>query len=169
MKAVKWSFLLAVFVCALFAGSAGLMAQDFYEKWELDKAKSTMDGRMSEWLSGMDMITTVTGDNVKIEITYKTYDNDYTDDIDLVLGGAAVTRDVMGGRGKSTSKGEWAVYQESVKIHTESTFEGDSGTFTFTTDDHYGLSDDGQNLIVKRTMSSERGTRESTLVFKKKI
>ena len=168
MKTVKIGLFMAV-VCMLFAAAPALMAQDFYEGWVLDKEKSTLDGRMSEWLSGMEMITTVTGDNLKIEVTYQTANEDFADVIDLVLGGEAKTRDIMGGRGKATSRGEWAVYQESVKVHSESTFEGDNGTFTFTTDDHYSLSEDGQNLIIKRTSTSSRGTQESTLIFKKKI
>lgn len=169
MKIVKISLFAIVLMCTFAFSQAMTQDVDYHSSWVLDKAKSTIEGNMSEWLVGMELVVSITGDNLKLECTYQTNDNNFTDVIELTLGGEAKIRDMLQGRGKATSQAQWDEPQKSVKMHTDATFEGDNGTFKFTTDDHFSLSEDEQNLILKRKSESERGLTNSTFIFKKKV
>lgn len=169
MKKVMQGMLLTAALCAFVFRFAVAQDVSYHETWVLDKAKSTIEGRMGEWLQGMIMVISLEGNNLKLEITYQTNENDVNDVIELVLGGEAKARDMMGGRGKATSQAQWDEPNKTVKMHTDMTFEGDNGTFKFSTDDHFSISEDQQNLILKRTSVSDNGTQNSTLIFKKKV
>ena len=167
MKTTKAVFVYLIIWISITFGSAAAQETDYHESWVMDKEKSTIEGRMTEWLARLEMITIVNGEELKIELNYQTYNQDFTDVIELTLGGEEVTRDLLG-RGESTSRAEWDEYRTSVFVYSKSTFEGDMGTFKFTTEDHFSLSEDGQIMILKRKTESERGTQNHTIIFNKK-
>jgi len=167
MKTTKIFFIHLTALILLMFGSVNAQDTYYHESWVLDKEKSTIQGRMTEWLVGLEMVTTIDGEDLKIECNYKTYDQDVTDIVELKLGGEEVTRDFMG-IGKIKSRAKWDVYQESVIVNSEATFTGQNGTFTFTQKDHLSLSEEGENLILKRETDSSSGTQNHTLIFNKK-
>ena len=167
MKTTKALFIYLPILISLAFGSAAAQDIYFHESWVMDKEKSTIEGQMTEWLAGLEMVTILEGAELKIELNYQTYNQDFTDVIELTLGGDEVTRDFIG-RGESTSRAEWDEFGKSVIVHSNSTFEGDAGSFKFTTEDHFSLSEDGEKMILKRKTESDRGTQNHTIIFNKK-
>lgn len=169
MRTVKNSLLFLSVLCTFAYGS--VTAQELHESWVLDKEKSTIEGSMSEWLVGMELVVTIAGDNLKLEFTYQTKDNNFTDVIEVTFGAEAKTRNIMGrmGQGKATSQAQHDDSQQNVTMHTDWTIEGNNGTSKFSTDDLYSRSEDWENLILKRKTESKSGISNSTLIFKKNV
>lgn len=169
MKTIKISIL---FLLVLYSFTySTVTAQELHESWVLDKEKSAIEGSTSEWLVGMELVITLAGDNLKLEFTYQTKDNNFTDVIEVTFGAEAKTRDIMGrmGQGKATSQAQHDDSQQNVTMHTDWTIEGNNGTSKFSTDDIYSRSEDWENLILKRKTESKSGISNSTLIFKKKV
>ncbi len=171
----KVAFILLIFVFAL---SGILYAQDkpnLSGVWTLDKKKSELPpsgGRRAP--SPPEKLTIEQkGKNIKIETVYVSSRGERTGTIELKIGDKAKKvessmsfRRRDGGEGQAPvtmAKAEWS---GKLLIVTEKT-EGSFGerTFSFTTTSKYSLS--GKVLTVDRVRSSQRGERESKLVYNK--
>lgn len=166
MKTVTGILIVMCAVVILGYGLAGAQEVNYSGNWTLDKAKSTLQGRMSESLVSLTLVITQKANDLQAEFQYKYQERDMTDKVALTIGGEQVEREVMNGRGKAKSKAQLSEDKKNLIISTDRTFTGqDGGTFTSKVTEKYSLSADGKTLTINQESVSERGTRSSTLVF----
>ena len=171
----KAAFILLILVFAL---SGILYAQEnpnLSGVWSLDKEKSELpEGGGRRTPATPEKLTIEQkGKNIKIETVYVSSRGERTGTIELKIGDEAKkVESSMGFRRRdgedrpapvTMAKAEWS---SKVLIVTEKT-EGTFGerTISFTTTSKYSLS--GKVLTVDRVRSSQRGDRESKLVYNK--
>ena len=159
--------ILLVFCVLTLVGYGIVNAQEvnYSGKWVLDKAKSTLQGRMSESLQSMTLAITQSGNDFTAEFQSKYNERESTDKMVLAIGGEQVSREGAMGRGTTKSKAAWSEDKKNLIVSSDATFEGQNGTMNIKTTDTYVLA--GSALTIKRESESPRGTRSSTLVFNK--
>jgi len=81
------------------------------------------------------------------------------------LDGSEVTGDT--GRGKFVRKATLSSDGKTLELNTTSTFQGQNGEVTTTSNDKLTLSGDGKTLTVVRHSESPRGPQDSTWVLNK--
>ena len=81
------------------------------------------------------------------------------------LDGSETTADT--GRGKSVRKASWSKDGKTLELSSKTTFQGQDGEVTSTSNDKMVLSGDGKTLTVTRHSESPRGTQDTTYVLTK--
>ena len=142
--------------------------------WSLDKEKSELPQGGGRWTPAVPEKLTIEqkGKNIKIETVYVSSRGERNVTIELKIGDEAIKVESSFGRRRGGGGGEAPVtmakaeWSGKVLVITEKT-EGSFGerSFSFTTISKYGLS--GKVLTIDRVRSSQRGDRESKLVYDK--
>ena len=166
MKTVASILLILCVLTIVGYGIVSAQEANYSGTWVLDKAKSTLQGRMSESLQSMTLAIAQTGNDLTAEFQSKYSERESTDKMVLVIGGEQVSREGAMGRGTTKSKAAWSEDKKNLIVTSESTFEGQNGTMNIKTTDTYVLA--GSVLTIKRESESPRGNRSSTLIFNKK-
>ena len=81
------------------------------------------------------------------------------------LDGSETTADM--GRGKAVRKASWSKDGKTLELSSKTTFQGQEGEVTSTSNDKMALSGDGKTLTVTRHSEGPRGTQDTTYVFTK--
>lgn len=168
MKTAR-SIILVVGALSLLGFSlAGAQEVNYSGSWALDKAKSTLQGRMNESLVSITLTITQKATDLTEEFQYKYQERDRADKIVLTIGGAEVEREGAMGRGKTKSQAKWSEDKKNLILTSESSFTTQSGnSMTIKSTDKYSLSADGKTLTISRESETPRGTQSSTMVFNK--
>lgn len=167
MKTARSIILIVCALSLLGVSLAGAQDVNYSGNWALDKAKSTLTGRMNESLVSITLVITQKADDFNAEFQYKYSDRDMADKIALKIGGEQIERDVMSGRGKAKSQIRLSDDKKNLIIVSERTVNTDNGTFSTKSTDTYSLSADGKTLTINGASESSRGSRSSTMVFNK--
>jgi hypothetical protein len=176
MKKILFSCFSSVLLLGMFAVNA--MAPNFAGTWVLDKAKSQMPGPMGEMVKSITW--TITQDANQITVTPKTEMNEGAappggggrgggrgggmgmggnQPRTFKLDGSEVVTETQ--RGKSTTKAKLS--DTGLEITTQRSFNEN----TFTTKEHWTLTDGGKSLKAHSSTETPQGAREQTLVFNK--
>ena len=163
---MKRLLILSSVICLLaLAAQAGAPA-NFAGTWSLDKSKSEgLQGRMAQG----DVTLTVTQDAKQITVETSNSGSDQPPQkLTYHLDGSETTAEFAGRMpGKGTLKAKWA--SDSVlELRTVRNANIQGNDVTFTTTDHWELTDGGKTLTVHRSTETPQGTREMKLVFAKK-
>lgn len=167
MKTAKCIILVVCALSLLGVGLAGAQDMNYSGTWALDKAKSTLSGRMNESLMNITLVIMQKADDFNADFQYKYSEREMADKIALKIGGEQVERDVMGGRGKAKSQVRWSDDKKNLILVSDRTVNTDNGTFSSKMTDTYSLSADGKTLTINSNSESSRGSRTSTMVFTK--
>lgn len=174
-----------VFCMSAFAVQAQ-KAADFSGKWNLDKAQSKMDERMTASIESMTMTVTQSATDLTVANATKRVappagapaggpgggggrgmggGGDTT--TKYTLDGKETAVETEGQMGKSVAKYKAVVEGSKATLSTSRTTATQQGEMTSTTKDVWTLSADGKMLTVNREQVSPRGTTSSTMVFTK--
>jgi hypothetical protein len=173
---MKIALIICGLFCELMIGLVAVSAQNvanFAGTWELDKAKSQLPQRQADSIKSSTW--TVTQDNKQLTNDQKIEGVEDAGGGGRGMGAATLTVKLDGSEtttetqgGKLTTKAKWTNDGKTLEITSVRSGEFQGNAVTFTTTEHWELSDDGKTLKVNRKTETPRGPRESTWVLTKK-
>ena len=183
---MKRVFAIGAICCALaLAVSAQSKSANFAGTWELDKAKSELPGPMGDSIKSATRM--ITQDDKQITSEQKIERAEGAGGpppgrgpgggrgMGMMGAGGPMTIKLDGSetttespRGKSTMKAKWTNGGKTLEINTIRNMSTPNGDFSFTTVEHWELSEDGKTLKVHQSTETPNGTREMKWVYTKK-
>jgi hypothetical protein len=182
---MKRNFLFAVALSLLaVAGVSAQKAANFSGHWELDPAKSKIEGRR---IDAMTLDVTQTAKDIKVDTKTtraprpdantpnptgapggmgRGFGGDTS--VTYTLDGTETTIQQEGPNGPLPVKLTGKLDAGKLNLATTRTFNGPNGEISISSKDSWTLSPDGKTLTVNREQSSPRGNSTMELVFVKK-